>query len=102
LISFAASAFNPASSAGHEAAGAAVAAETGAAGALACANSGAAIMFGTSKAAAKNDLQMRVVFMRKLYQIQSRAESQSDLRSIQLKDCVNAAKIISQSISSRG
>ena len=70
LISFPASAFKPASSAGHDAATGVVAAEVGAAGAVVCANSGAQKRTGAINEAAQNNLQMRFVFMRTLYQIQ--------------------------------
>ena len=70
LINFAASAFKPASSAGHEAATAVAAAEVGAAGAVVCAVSGEHKRTDTMNEAEQNNLQMRLVFMRPLYQIQ--------------------------------
>ena len=62
--------------AGQAAAGAALVAaagDAGAAGVIACAKSGAQKRAGTINDATKNDLQMRLVFMRTLYQIQSNA-----------------------------
>ena len=76
LTNFVASAFKPASFAGHAAAGAALVAaagDAGAAGAVACAKSGAQKRADAINDATKNDLQMRVVFMRRLYQIQPNA-----------------------------
>ena len=73
LINFPASAFKPASSAGHDAETVVAAAEVGAAGAVVCANSGAHKTTDAMNEAAQNNLQMRLVFMRTLYQIQLNA-----------------------------
>jgi hypothetical protein len=70
LTNFVASAFKPASSVGQVAAGVALVAAAGDAGAVACAKSGAQKRAGAINDARKNDVQMRVVFMRTLYQIQ--------------------------------
>ena len=71
-----ASAFKPASSLGQVAAGVALVAaagDAGAAGAVACAKSGAQKKAGAINDARQNDVQMRVVFMRTLYQIRPNA-----------------------------
>jgi len=68
LINFPASAFKPASSAGHEAATA-----VAATGAVVCATSGAHKTTDAMNEAAQNNLQMRLFFMRTLYQIKVNA-----------------------------